>query len=89
LLDHRPEDRLRAAGRLLQLGERFGPGRLEAACARALRFDDPAYVTIKRILKQGLDREDLPAVDAPPPAKAFVRTPSELVGHLTGGASWR
>lgn len=89
LLDHRPEDRLRAAGRLLQLGERFSTDRLEAACARALRFDDAAYVTIKRILKQGLDQEDLPAVDAPPPAKAFVRTASELVAHLIGGASWR
>jgi hypothetical protein len=38
------------AGRLLKLGERFGPERLEAACARALRFDDPAYITIKHIL---------------------------------------
>jgi len=89
LLDHRPEDRLRAAGRLLQLGERFSTDRLEAACARALRFDDASYVTIKRVLKQGLDQEDLPAVAAPPPAKAFVRTSSELVDHLTGGASWK
>ena len=89
LLDHRPEDRLRTAGRLLQMGERFGTQRLEAACARALRFDDPAYVTIERILKDGLDQEDSPVVDAPPPAKAFVRTPAELVGHLIGGASWR
>jgi hypothetical protein len=31
LLDHRPEDRLRTAGRLLRLGDRFGPERLEAA----------------------------------------------------------
>jgi transposase len=89
LLDHRPEDRLRTAGRLLQMGERFGPQRLEAACARALRFDDPTYVTIKRILKEGLDQEDLPVVESLPSAKAFVRTPAELTGHLTGGASWK
>lgn len=89
LLDHRPEDRLRTAGRLLQMGERFGTQRLEAACARALRFDDPAYVTIKRILKEGLDLETPPVVDVPPPAKAFVRTPAELTGHLTGGVSWK
>jgi transposase len=89
LLEHRPEDRLRTAGRLLQLGERFDPGRLEAACARALRFDDPTYVTIKRILKQGLDREHSPIFETSPPAQAFVRTPAELVGHLTGGATWR
>jgi transposase len=89
LLDHRPEDRLRTAGRLLRLGERFDPERLETACARALRFGDPAYMTVKRILEQGLDREALSATDPPPPAVAFVRSASELVGHLTGGVSWR
>jgi transposase len=89
LLDHRPEDRLRTAGRLLRLGERFGSQRLEAACARALRFDDPAYMTIKRILEQGLDAEEMPSTAPAPPALAFVRTAAELVGHLVGGASWR
>jgi transposase len=89
LLDHRPEDRLRTAARLLRLGERFGAQRLEAACDRALSFGDPAYVTVKRILEQGLDRGALPAVDPPPPALAFVRSASELVGHLMGGVSWR
>jgi len=43
LLDHRPEDRLRTAGRLLKLSESFSPQRLEAACSRALRFDEPTY----------------------------------------------
>jgi hypothetical protein len=89
LLDHRPEDRLRTAGRLLRLGDRFGAGRLEAACARALRFDDPAYMTIKRILEQGLDLEEPPVTDSPPPAVAFARPPAELVGHLVGGVSWK
>jgi transposase len=89
LLDHRPEDRLRTAGRLLKLGQRFGPKRLEAACARALRFDDPAYMTIKRILEQGLDAKHLPSRAPAPPAKAFVRSAAELVGHLMGGAAWR
>jgi transposase len=88
LLDHRPEDRLRVAGRLLKLAERFGPDRLEAACARALAFDDPAYLTIKRILEQGIDVEDLPSMAPAPPARAFVRTSTELVGHLQGGVTW-
>ena len=88
LLDHRPEDRLRTAGRLLRLGDRFGSQRLEAACARALRFDDPSYMTIKCILEQGLEAEELPSAEPPPPAKAFVRTPTELLGHLPGGAAW-
>ena len=89
LLDHRPEDRLRTAGRLLRLGERFGPERLEAACTRALRFDDPAYMTIKRILEQRLDAKELSSTGPSAPARAFVRTAAELVGHLVGGASWR
>jgi len=84
LLDHRPEDRLRVAGRLLELGARFTPQRLEAACARALRFDDPSYTTIKRILAEGLDREPLPQTTTIPPAQTFVRTAVELVGHLRG-----
>jgi transposase len=89
LLDHRPEDRLRTAGRVLRLEERFGPQRLEAACARALRFDDPSYLTVKRILEEGLDIEQSPATTIVAPASAFARTATELVGHLIGGASWR
>jgi transposase len=87
-LDHRPEDRLRMAGRLLRLAERFSPQRLEAACARALSFDDPAYLTVKRILEEGLDIAALPSVAPAPPARVFVRTAAELTGHLEGGVSW-
>ena len=89
LLDHRPEDRLRTAGRMLRQADRFGPERLEAACARALRFDDPSYMTIKRILEQGLDLEELPVTDSPPPAVTFARPSAELVGHLAGGTAWK
>jgi transposase len=84
LLDHRPEDRLRVAGRLLKLGARFTPQRLEAACARALRFDDPSYVTIKHVLERELDRQQSPQIATLPPAQAFVRTVTEMVGHLLG-----
>jgi hypothetical protein len=90
LLDHRPEDRLRTAGRLLRLGDRFGHRRLEAACARALRFDDPAYMTIKRILVQGLDAEEVPSRPASPPrSMTFARKAEELVGHVMGSGSWK
>jgi hypothetical protein len=89
MLDHRPEDRLRMAGRLLKLGERLGPERLERACRRALRFDDPAYMTIKHILQRGLDTQELPSTEPAPPAFTFVRTAAELVGHLVGDESWR
>jgi transposase len=89
LLDHRPEDRLRTAGRVLKLGEQFGSRRLEAACTRALRFDDPTYVTIKRILQQGLEAEEMPAIASAPAASTFARTAADLVGQLLGGVSWK
>ena len=88
LLDDPVIDRLPTVGRLLRLRYKFGDGRLEAACARALYFDDPAYKTIKRILTQGLDDEPRPAPVPPPEASAFVRSADELVGNLVGGEPW-
>ena len=46
--------------RILQLTQKYGPKRLEAACARALYFDDYRYGTIKRILQRGLDQHEVP-----------------------------
>jgi transposase len=89
LLDHRPEDRLRTAGRLLRLAERFSCERLEAACARALFYDDPAYSTIKRILEEDQDREPLDPPARIPATALFMRSAAELVGHLVGGGSWK
>jgi len=56
LLAHRPEDRLRSAGRLLLLAQRTSPVRLEQACTRAQAFGVTDYSTVKRILEQGLER---------------------------------
>jgi hypothetical protein len=90
LLDDPVLDRLPTVGRLLRLRHAFGDARLEAACARALHFDDPAYQTVKRILVEGLDRLDQTEA-APPPrttARAFVRGVVDLVGSALGGVSW-
>jgi transposase len=80
-------DRLRTVGRILRLEETFGATRLEAACARALTFAEPAHRTIKQILTQGLDHEIAPTTSAPE-ARTFVRSAFELLGHLFGGAQW-
>jgi transposase len=88
LLDDPVLDRLPTVGRLLRLRQRFGTARLEAACQRALQFDDPAYKTVKRILAQGLEDQPVAAVVPAPPASAFVRSPAELVGDLAGGEPW-
>jgi transposase len=66
LLADRIVERLRAAQGVLRLAERYGPARLEAACARALFHASPAYRTVKTILAGGFDREPLPALGAPP-----------------------
>jgi hypothetical protein len=87
LLAHRPEDRLRTAGRLLRLAERFTPERLEAACAQAQQYGDGDYLTVKRILETDLD---LPAVvlawPAPLSAFAFARSAAEFAPQPSGGA---
>ncbi len=87
LLAHRPEDRLRTAGRLLRLAQRTSPARLERACARAGAFGAADYATVKRILEEDLDGEAPPApVVALPRAYTFVRHAGEFVASLLGGS---
>jgi transposase len=80
-------DRRRTVLRLLRLREKYGDERLERACERALRFEAASYLTVKHILQQQLDHEEPPAVKVAP-ARTFVRSASELLGHLFGGAAW-
>jgi hypothetical protein len=87
-LDDKVIERLPTVQRLLKLRDRFGDRRLEAACARALHFDDPNYMTVKRILTKGHDEQPAPTPTMPAPANTFVRTAGELVGHLFGGVTW-
>lgn len=87
LLSDPAVDRLRTVGRLLSLRQPYGGARVEAACVRALRFDDASYKTVKAILKQGLETSALPTSVAVSPPQTFVRSAWELVGHLFGGAA--
>lgn len=60
LLGERPLNRLRAVQGILRMTQKYGPERLEAACRRALFFDELSYRTIKRILVNNLDKEGMP-----------------------------
>ena len=71
-----------AAGQgALRLGQRYGDGRLEAACARALEAGDPSYRTVKGILAAGTERDGvqlpLPGVGVP----AWLRGPAAFGGE--------
>ncbi len=88
LLADRVVDRHARVVRLLRLRDRVGDQRLEAACARALRFGDLTYLTIKRILDQHLEAEAPGSLPPPAPARPFVRTATDLLGHLFGGMTW-
>ncbi len=83
LLDDRPLYRLRSVQAILRLEDTVGAQRLEAACARALYFDDPRYRRIKEILNAALDREPLPemAAPAPPRRHTFARSGAEFFAH--------
>lgn len=74
LLGERPLDRLRSALAILRLAHKYAPRRLEAACTRALAFDQVGYGVIKRILQDGLDAVPTAASARPPePPARFAR----------------
>jgi hypothetical protein len=79
-------DNLRSVQGLISLGKKYGPVRLEAACKRALFYDNPRYGTVKSILTQGLDQippdSDPVLLSSIYTASArFMRTPAELQVH--------
>ncbi len=56
LFSDRVLDNLRAAQGIVGLKKKYGAARLEAACQRALDYDNPRYRTVKTILERGLDQ---------------------------------
>jgi len=89
LLAHRPEDRLRSAQRLLRLGTTVGRERLEQACVRALHFETPDYLIVRRILAAGFETEPVPTAagpgQTPAPRLTFARQPQEFAAGLLAG----
>ena len=68
---------------LVHIQGKYSPQRLEAASARALRFDDPSYKTVKRILHEGLENAALPVpvTLVSPEVFAFARPVEEIFGR--------
>jgi transposase len=72
---------LRQCQGILRLEEKYGPERLEQACARANAFGDPGYRTVKTILERELDKQKL-LFEPMREAGAFLRGPEELCGSI-------
>ena len=69
-----PEMGFRSCLGIMRLGKGVGSARLEAACARALRFGTCSYRSIKSILENGLDSQSgEPELPLSSPAHANVR----------------
>jgi hypothetical protein len=73
-----PEQGYRSCLGLFRLGRRYGPTRLEAACARALVVGARSYRQVDAMLKRGLDRAPLPV------QTSLVPTPAIPHEHLRG-----
>jgi transposase len=72
ILDERrhPEHGYRSCVGIKSLAKRYTPERIEAACERALVAGARSYLNVESILRNGLDRQPLPAAtssDEPPP----------------------
>ena len=80
LLSERIVERLRAAQGVLRLAKSYGPQRLEAACARALRHGTVQYRSVKNILAGGHDAAPLPQANPSAYASAarFARDAQSL-----------
>ena len=61
-----PQQGYRSCLGILRLGKSFGEQRLEAAATRALLIDARSYRSVHSILKNGLDRQPLPATRGAP-----------------------
>lgn len=87
LFSHKVLDNLRAAQGVVGFSKRYGDARLEAACLRALTFDNVRYATIKQILEKGLDQQDCTEktfdklADSYTGKGRFSRDPNQLINH--------
>lgn len=67
-----PWSRLRQAQKLMRLAQRYGAGRVDAACQRALAFDLVNVRRVEEIIKNGLTLE---ATSSPPRAPEVLPLP--------------
>jgi transposase len=72
-----PWTKMRQVYRLLGLVRRYGPGPVEAACARALELDVVSVTKIAAMLEKATENTPLPPPPATAPTARFARDPAE------------
>lgn len=90
ILSDKAVDGIRPVRALVRLADRYGVGRLQAACSRALQFHTATYQSVKNILLQELDRlsDPQPSRQAAQLLFRFQRQPGYFDPLGPGGASW-
>ena len=79
-----PWAKVRQGHKLVRLGQRYTPERLDDACRRALDVDLIDVRRVERILVQALERSEAPEHPQPLPAGRFAR-PGSVFAHAKGG----
>ncbi len=74
--------RLRSARGIIALADKHDPGRLEAACGKAIAAGGPSCRTIKGILAAGTERDQIPAASGDGGAAAFLRGPASFANVI-------
>jgi hypothetical protein len=75
---------LRQAQGIVHLEQSYGKERLDAACARALAFGDPAYRTVKRILAAAMDAQTMQEPARGAQTGAYLRGTAAFTLDTTG-----
>ena len=78
-----PWSRIRQGHKLLRLGQRYTPQRLDSACRKALEVDLIDVGRVERILVQALEQQAVPEHPQPLPAGRFAR-PGQVFAHAKG-----
>ena len=78
-----PWAKIRQGHKLLRLGQRYTPERLQAACRKALAVDLIDVRRVERILLQALEQQKTPAHPPPLPYGRFAR-PGAVFAFATG-----
>ena len=79
-----PWAKVRQGHKLIRMGQRYTPERLDAACRRALDVDLIDVRRVERILVQALEEEAVPQLPLLIPAGRFAR-PGSVFAHAKGG----